>query len=196
MTPVDRFGIHMQDNLIFLHEQGGGRCLNPGLAGLDSPFQVKLRAPHWDRCPHQLPDLIQGRGFNHPLVRAMGANQAGDVFWVRPADAHWIWKLSTMTGAAQRNVAPYWSQRRPNLERLRDAIQLTDVAPLCLIDIEVSHLDEIERLMQLPRTRNLVLSGPVRLPGTQLLNSVGLPDHMVWSDEGGRQLYERIRECM
>ena len=69
--------------------------------------------------------------------------------------------------------------------RALDASSDGTIAPGDLVDMET--------LAQLPRTRNLILCSPIRLPGSTLLDPEGLDWNHDWPAEGRRQLYAFIR---
>ncbi|GBU16825.1 MULTISPECIES: hypothetical protein [Methylobacterium] len=191
MTPATHYGIHRQDEFLFLHEQDGGRCLSPGYGRLDSPFDV--RVPHWLRCPHRLCPPEIGPVLDHPFARAMGPDQEARLFYVRAADVHWIWRLSAMTPTLHRFVEPYTVLRRPRISRLAPKLLLTNVAPVAITDTEPGDLVELETLAAMPRLRNLIVCGPLKLPGAEVLDPAGLPMNHDWAAEGRRQLYHLIR---
>ena len=191
MIPAPGYGLHRHDGLVFLHERAVARCLNARLEGLTSPFEVSV--PYWLPCPHRLGPPEPGPALDHPFVRAMGPDQVGDLFHVRPADMAWVWRLSRMTPSPESFVQPFVGLRRPRIRRVAPLLTLTNAAPLVLIDLAPGDLVEAEAFAQLPRTRNLILSGPIKLPGATLLDPAGLdPDHD-WPAEGRRQLHAFIR---
>lgn len=191
MIPTTHFGLHRHDNLVFLHEQEGGRCLTPGLLGLESPIEVA--PPHRLRCPHRLGPPEPGPILDHPFVRAMGPDQEGGLFHVRPEHANWLWRLSLMTPGLERNVEPYWCVSKPRTTWVARRLGLTNVAPQVIIELTAGDLVEMERLSEVPRTRNLILSGPLKVPRAVLLDPTGLDWNHDWPAEGRRQLYHLIR---
>ncbi|GJE78141.1 hypothetical protein [Methylorubrum suomiense] len=191
MIPVSHFGFHLHDNLPWLHEQAGGRCLVPALQELESPLEVSV--PRGLRCPHRLQPPEMGPVLDHPLVRAMGPDQDGGLFHVYPVHANWLWRLSAMTPGLERTVEPAWCLSRPPSRWVARRLGLTNVAPLAIVDLSSGDFVEMERMAEVPRTRNLILSGPLRVPGAVVLEPDGLDWNHDWSVEGRRQLYNRIR---
>ena len=189
---MSHYGLHRQDNLVFLHEQGGGRCLSPGLAGLESPFRVQGR--HWLPCPHRLGSPEPGPIVEHPLVRAMGPDQAGGLFYVRPEHINWLWRLAEMTPGTERIVEPIWTVKNPRVRRLEPRLTLTNAAPLVLVDLAPADLVDMETLAQLPRLRNLIVCGPIKLAAATVLEPEGLDWNHDWPAEGRRQLHHLIRK--
>lgn len=190
---VDHFGLHWQDNICFLHEQGRtGRCLSPGLARMESPFTV--RAPHWLRCPHSLGEPEPGPILDHPLVRAMGPAQEGRLFCIEAVHVSWLWRLSEMCPGPERKIEPYWVARPPRQRRLAPMLNLTNVAPLGIIEWSAADFADVEALAALPRRRNLIVCGPLKLPGATLLDPAGLDWDHDWPAEGRRQLWHLIRK--
>lgn len=188
---MNHYGLHRQDEFLFLHEQDGGRCVTPGYARLESPFKVRPR--HWLPCPHRLEQPEPGEMLWHPLVNAMSPAQEGGFFYVRDVHANWLWRLSAMTPGGERVVEPYWGLKMPRVRRLAPKLTLTNVAPLVLVDLTPADLVDIETLSRLPRTRNFIVCGPLKPPGAQLLDPEGLDWNHDWSAEGRRQLYHLIR---
>lgn len=191
MISASHYGLHRQDNLLFLHEQDGGRCVSPGLGRLDSPFSIPTR--WWLRCPHRLDEPEPGEILDHPLVRAMSPDQEGGFFYVRDVHANWLWRLSAMTPGSERVVEPYWTVKRPRIRRVEPKLVLTNVAPLAFVDIEPADTLDIETLGRLPRLRNLVVCGPIKPPDATLLDPEGLDWNHDWAAEGRRQLHHLIR---
>lgn len=191
MIRAPGYGLHRHENFVFLHEQDGGRCLMPRLAGLSSPFEVENR--WWLPCPHRFGEPEPGPALAHAFVRTMSPAQTGGLYHVRPADVRWLWRLSAMIGGAQRVVEPFGFVKRPRARRAAQLLTLTNAAPQCFIDIEPSDYVDLETLAQLPRTRNLILCGPIKLPGAIPLNPDGLDWDHDWAAEGRRQLHAFIR---
>lgn len=191
MPSVSFYGLHRQDEFLFLHEQDGGRCISPGYGRLDSPFEV--RVPHWLRCPHRLGTPEPGPTLDHPFVRAMGPDQEGRLFHVRPVDSLWLWRLATMTPTQERFVEPWPVLRTPRIKRIQPKLMLTNIAPVVITDTGPGDLLDMEILAAMPRTRNLIISGPLRPPGAETLDPAGLPLEHDWPAEGRRQLYHLIR---
>lgn len=191
MIPAPGYGLHRHDNLVFLHERGVARCLNARLEGLESPFQV--RVSHWLQCPHRLGPPEPGPALDHPFVRAMGPDQDGGLYHVRPRDAAWLWRLAPMTSTSAAIIKPIWEIRRPRLQRLAPLLTLTNAAPLVIVDLEPRDHVDIETIAARPRSRNLILSGPIKLPGATLLDPEGLDIAHDWPAEGRRQLHAFIR---
>lgn len=192
MIHVDHYGLHRQDNLVFLHEDSGaGRCLNRGLEKLKSPFRVRTGSRL--ACPHRLLDPQSGPIVDHPFVRAMGPEQEGRVFHVDPKHSSWIWRLSALCPGTLRHVEPYWTIGLPKLPRLAAQLRLTNAAPLALIDMVPGDFGDAEALASLPRTRNLILSGPLKVPGSEILDPEGLDWNHDWRAEGARWLHHFIR---
>lgn len=194
MIPAPGYGLHRHDNLVFLHERAGARCLNARLEGLTSPFQIV--APRWLICPHQLGQPEPGPILDHPFVRAMSPDQDGGLYHVRPQDQAWLYRLVRMTPSTGRIIESLLGLRRPKAQRVVPLLTLTNAAPQVLTDLEPSDLVEMETLAALPRSRNLILSGPIKLPGATLLTPEGLdPDHD-WAAEGRRQLHHLVRRVL
>lgn len=191
MIQTNHFGLHRHDNLLYLQEQGGGRCLTPGLDGLESPIEVS--PGRGLRCPHQLGNPEPGPVLDHPFVRAMGPHQEAGLFHVRPEHVNWLWRLSVMTPGLDRNVEPYWCLPKPRQTWIARRLNLTNVAPQAIIELTPAELVEMERVSELPRTRNLILSGPLKVPRAVLLDPTGLDWNHDWAAEGRRQLYRLIR---
>jgi len=191
VSPAIHYGLHRQDEFLFLHEQDGGRCVSPGFARLDTPFDV--RVPHWLRCPHRLGQPEPGVALDHPFVRAMGPDQAGRLFHVRPADALWLSRLAAMAPTTERFVEPWPALRTPRIKRVQPKLELTNVVPLVITDTGPGDLVDMETLAGMPRLRNLIISGPLKLPGAELLEPAGLDWNHDWAAEGRRQLYHLIR---
>lgn len=191
MIPAPGYGLHRHENFVFLHERGVARCLNPRLEGLESPFQVSV--PHWLRCPHRLGPAEPGPVLDHPFVRAMGPDQDGGLYHVRQEHQPWLWRLAAMTPTTDRFIEPYLGIRKPRVRRVAPLLTLTNAAPLGIVEILPGDLVELETLAALPRTRNLILCSPIRLPGSTLLDPEGLDWNHDWPAEGRRQLYAFIR---
>ena len=60
-------------------------------------------------------------------------------------------------------------------------------------DVTVTRIVELETLAAMPRLRNLIVCGPLKLPGAEGLDPAGLPMNHDWAAEGRRQLYHLIR---
>jgi hypothetical protein len=190
---VDRFGLHRQDNLVFLHEQDRkGRCLSPGLAKLKSPF--KVRVPHWLYCPHAFEAPEEGPALDHPLVRAMGPDQEAGIFHLPAVHQNWLWRLSALTPGGERTVEPWFTLKTPRMRRVDPKLTITNAAPLVILDWGPADFNDMERLAAMPRTRNVIFSGPVKVPGTTVLDPAGLDWNHDWLTESRRQLYHLIRK--
>lgn len=191
---VDHFGLHRQDNLVFLHEsKSGGRCLSPGLARMASPFIVS-RPAYGPRCPHLLGEPEEGPIHKHPLVRAFAPGQERGFFYVDPIDVSWLWRLAEMCPGPERIVEPYWMVSAPVKRKLGIRLTLTNAVPLVLIEWSAKDFADIQDLASLPRYRNLIVSGPIKPPGAVPLTPKKLGWNHDWAAEGRRQLWHFIRK--
>lgn len=186
---VRHFGLHRHDNMAFLHQQEGGTCVTPGLEGLESPLVV--RTANWQvTCPHRLGEPEAGEVIDHPFVRAMSPAQEGGLFHVYPQDVPWLWRLAKMTPGPEVPVMPLWMATK---RWIPNQLRLTNLAPLCIIELAARDYALMERLARGPRLRNLIFSGPLKLPEATVLEPTGLPLDHDWPAEGRRQLYHLIR---
>lgn len=193
MIEIAHYGLHRQDNLVFLHEQDRkGRCLSPGLAKLKSPFSLKITG--WRKCPHAFPAPEEGAILDHPLVRAMGPAQDGGLYFLPAVHREWVHTLSLLTPGGAPTVEPWWSVKWPQMQRTAIKLGMTNAAPLVITEWQPRDFGAMETLAAQPRIRNLILCGPIRLPGTTLLDPEGLDPKHDWAAEGRRQLYHLIRK--
>lgn len=182
---MNHFGLYRDDNLVFLHEQKGGRCLNPGLANLPSPFTVgKPSAP----CPHTLPAPAEGYVPDEPLVRAMGPIQTADVFQTERANAQLLGAMIQMVGPIRPLFYGFFGTR---MKDLLAELTCTNAAPMIMVGIEARHFGELSRLMSLPRTRNLIIVSDLRVTGVPVLPRPAETD-LDWRAVGAAQLWEFV----
>jgi len=73
-------------------------------------------------------------------------------------------------------------------------LTLANAAPQWLTSLVPADLVELETLAGLPRTRNLILCSPLKLPGATLLTSQGLDWNHDWPTEGRRQLHAFVQK--
>ncbi len=189
--PVTHFGLHRHDNMVFLHQQTGGRCVTPGLDGLDSPLIVQT-ARRFARCPHNFTETEEGPLVDHPMAVAMGPIQAGLVFYLPLEHERWAWRLSHMIPSVTPIMVPFWTISPPRDIWAANQLGLTNLAPLVLADTATRDIGEITRIARAPRVRNLIVSGPMPLPGAIPLDPTGLPEDHDWAAEGRRQLHRLI----
>lgn len=157
-TPVQHWGLHVSGDLIFLHEQRVSACLTPGLAGLESPFQVRTAQP----CPHNLlPFLGDAEPVAPPgeLARVLAPIPDGGAYWVPSSARTNVLSLSELCHPARSIAATPWTQR---INLLAVELHKTNLAPLIFYDYEVKHVDKIARLLALPRVRTILLCGPAK----------------------------------
>jgi hypothetical protein len=159
---MEHFGLHIDDDLVFLHQQGQEVCLTPGLAGLKSPFLSPKRL----RCPHRI----------EPKAGEVGRAPSpfdpvpdGGAYWVpggpfRKAD---MTRLAQMSGPTQGVgiIRPFWAW---SVKDLMPELNLTNIAPLIITSYEAQHLRPIGRLLELPRIRTLIFCGDVQPAGTEI----------------------------
>ncbi len=189
-TPVACYGLYRQLDLVFLLEQKRAACLNAGLERISIPYEVTL--PHWLRCPHNFPEPAAGSVPRNRLVQMAGPRLSGrEVFQVASDANNLMWQLAQMTGVTPQ--VP-WTLRKP-IERLTPQLTLTNAAPLIILGYEPKHFSLIHRLLELPRTRTLILSGYPTIPGIETLDHTGLAVDRDWRAVGAALLHRYVVSC-
>jgi hypothetical protein len=160
---VQGYGIHRQDDLVFLHEGDGARCLTPGLADLDSPFEV-IRVPR-QRCPHILPPPALGELERARLVRVMVPTPKRRLYWVDPAQGQSVFEMAQhMVGRPHDPPVVFWNSMFNPLRTLTPKLTLTNCLPLVIAGYQVRDFMDLMRLCELPRTRAIVVVGQPKPP--------------------------------
>jgi len=163
MSIVQHWGLHVDGDLVFLHEQDRTRCMTPGLEGLESPFVVETRG----KCPHALlpwDDSVVPVEPPSGLARVLGPIPDGGAYWAPPA-ARPLLKVSHDLCCLFR-PASFTPWATP-LRRLAPELTLTNLAPLVIFDYEPKDLTQLLHLLDAPRIRTVVLCGPIRPAGVE-----------------------------
>jgi hypothetical protein len=152
---MERFGLHIDGDLLFLHQQDEARCLTPGLAGLPSPYSSPKRA----RCPHRIEPKAGEVGH---APSPFDPVPDGGAYWVR-GDVRRAAQLCAPTQGTGV-IRPLWAW---SVKDLLSELHLTNIAPLILTAYEGSHLRSIARLLELPRVRTLIFCGDLQPAGAE-----------------------------
>jgi hypothetical protein len=182
------FGLHVDDDLVFLHQQDGGVCLTPGLSELESPYEApppKVKCPHAIKpAPGPLPPL-------NPLIDALSPVPDGGAYWARPEllpiirDAY---QMSWPTSVS--SYLPIWANP---LAGLVSHLSVTNLTPLILIGYEPRHLRRIIQLLELPRIRTILFCGPMKPPGTVEVTTDPITETIDWRAAGAAVLHQHVQ---
>jgi hypothetical protein len=155
---MEHFGLHIDDDLVFLHQQGHEVCLTPGLAGLKSPFESPKRL----RCPHKI----------EPKAGEVGRAPSpfdpvpdGGAYWVPSDRIADVRRLAQMSSPAQVLFCPFWAV---DVRHTMSDLNVTNLAPMIFTAYEAKHLRPIGRLLELPRIRTLIFCGDLQPAGTEI----------------------------
>jgi hypothetical protein len=191
---VEHYGFHLDGNLVFLLEQGPGQCLTPGLESMDSPFEVFR--PDRLPCPHHLYKPAPGDVLDDPMVLAMAPVMSeGAVYHVHIRDASKLWALSKMIGGNQTKVFSPWAMYRPTA-KLATQLSATNAAPMVVMNDVPKHYEMVNHLITLPRTRTLIVCGPIRFPGTEILPVYEGSLELDWPSIGAAMTERFVRQCL
>jgi hypothetical protein len=189
MSTVSHYGIHLDGNAVCLHENGGGRYLTPGLETLPSPFTVVgPKLP----CPHKLPEpkLVVDLPLDvHPLIEAMGPWGSGKAYHVNGGNQRLLSAMTAMVGPTRPILFAAWAQP---IRNLMPELTLTNAAPLVIVDYESRHYADLERLLALPRTRNVILCGSYKVGGIETIGGDGLSPDQDWARTGATLLWRYV----
>ena len=188
---VHHYGIHRQDDLIFLHEAGGGVCLTPGLERLTSPFEVVTTR----FCPH---DYARGGDRaeipDHPIVHKLGPAADGGAYWV-PPEASSVLRYAHQICSPNRPV--FFIPWADPIRSLTRDLNCTNAAPLIIVDYALKDVDDIVRLLSIPRVRTIILCSRFRVPGVQELPFTPFDaDAIAWPNVGLSLLDAHIRSML
>jgi hypothetical protein len=153
---VSHYGLHDAGGIWFLEQEGGGKTALP--ISVASPFRVrsKLPCPHGIRVPRQTSDEVLP---DHPLITVMSPVPTPHrVYFLRQQHAPAVAELTRLCSPTASICHPVWSQQ---LRTLANLLQVTNVAPLVLTGLGLTHLGMTRKLVQaaLISPRRLVLVG-------------------------------------
>lgn len=155
---MEHFGLHIDDDLVFLHQQGQEVCLTPGLAGLKSPFESPKRL----RCPHRIEPKAGEVG---RALSPFDPVPDGGAYWVPGSRIGDVRMRAQLCAPVQTILFPMWAW---GISDLIPHLNLTNIAPLILAAYEAQHLRAIARLLELPRIRTLIFCGDLQPAGTEI----------------------------
>lgn len=192
---VQGYGIHRQDDLVFLHEQDGARCLTPGLAALESPFEV-IKVPR-QRCPHILPEPAAGQVLHSiRLVRVMmpTPKNRARLYWVDPSHTSLVFEIAQqMVDRPFDPAVCLWHAIFNPVRTLTPKLTLTNCIPLVVAGYKPRDFTELRRLCELPRTRSLVAVGYPRPPNSiDITPQEPIPD-LDWRSVAAAHLHDFIK---
>jgi hypothetical protein len=163
---VQHFGLHWAEGGIpFLHEQAGGKCLWD--LDLPSPFSTsQLRR----FCPHNIAIQSPEPGELAPGLDVLAPRVNGGAFFVPNLTTAHQQAAELLTSAVKPISFAVWAMRWTDLV---SELTLTNIQPMFLTGVEPKHYIQLQRLLELPRTRTLIVHGKHNRPG---LVQIELPD--------------------
>lgn len=170
---VQGYGLHRQDDLVWLHEGDGARCLTPGLEGLESPFTV-IKLPR-QRCPHVLPRPEEGPLPVDRLAEILSPKPNDRLYWAPPSHGPTVFAMSEYFSQHPSEPAVYsWTRYLTSIRALAPKLQLTNCIPMVVAGYIPRDFQDVVELSRLPRTRALVLVGYPKIPEAIDLSQVTL----------------------
>lgn len=184
------FGLHTDGDLVFLHQQGGGRCVTPGLEGLPAPWKVK----RYDRiqCPHDLTPAPGKAPARRGLVKVLAPVPDGGVYWAPVAAMDNVAKAIVMSSPINQIVFPAWGV---GIGTLVPQLSLTNIAPLIITDTYPRNLRAVTRLLRLPRVRTILFVGDLRPPEATPVDWT-LPSVSDWKKAGAALLHQYVQQVV
>lgn len=160
--PVPHYGLHGAGDLFFLHEQNRSRCMTPGLEALQSPLEVQR--PDRLSCPHSLLPMdtpIRVPEVTSELLCKLAPVPDGGCYWAPPAAKPYMIEMQVMSRPIRPLAYVPWAHP---IKKLVPELNVTNLAPLIIADYEARDLRDLQRFLELPRIRTIVLIGQLRLP--------------------------------
>lgn len=187
--PVPHYGLHSDGDLFFLHEQNRSRCMTPGLEALQSPLDVVRH----DRttCPHSLLPMEPAMPLpwmDNELMMKLAPVPDGGAYWVPTAAKLSLVEMIPMCRPIRAVAFVPWANP---VKRLVPELTVTNLAPLIIADYDTRDLREISRLLELPRTRTIILCGQLKLPSLTELSWQRNTPGIAW-DLVGTSLLQNI----
>ncbi len=185
------FGLHVDGDLIFLHQGRWGRCVTPGLEGLQAPERV--RRLDYRRCPHNVQPAPGPTPALTGLVKALAPIPDGGAYWV-PAEAMAsVSKAFVMCNPVHPVIFPAWHNK---VKDLVPQLTLTNIAPLIITDLRPADLPGVGNLLRLPRVRTVLICGRIQPSGVEPISDWKLPSVADWRRVGGAFLHNHILELV
>lgn len=161
---TNRYGLHMEGEFAFLHEDARERCLTPGFEGLRSPFIVQR--PGF-ACPHAFLSGVEEFNLDvsvpdHPLVAAMAPVPSTRVYWIDAPARQTIEDLVPLFSPSGLSIYAPWAI---DIRGLALRLTLTNLGPIIVTGYDYKHLPRFQQLLHQPRTRPVIFCGAVCPPG-------------------------------
>ena len=155
---VQHFGLHWAEGGIpFLHEQAGGKCLWD--LDLASPFRTSLLRRS---CPHNIAAQSPEPGELPQGIDVLAPRVNGGAFFVPNLTTAHQKAAEFLTSAIRPISFAVWAMRMTDLV---GELTLTNIQPIFLTGVEPRNYIQLQRLLELPRTRTLIVHGKHNRPG-------------------------------
>lgn len=187
---MQHFGLHVDGDLIFLHQGRWGRCVTPGLEGLQAPERVR-RADH-RRCPHNVVPAPGPTPELTGLVRVLAPIPDGGIYWVPGEAMDAIAKAMTMCAPVGQIVFSAWNTK---VRHLVPQLTLTNIAPLIITGLRPIDLKATTELLRQPRVRTVLFCGDIRPAVAEPIDWT-LPSVSDWTRTGGALLHQHILQLV
>ena len=190
------FGLFVDDDLAFLHQQGGGVCLTPGLSGLSSPYEPPA-ARRGLVCPHAIDvdadDAAADVDTAPDLIRVLAPIPDGGAYWAPESELPLVKLAMNLCSPTIGVFFPVWAS---DMQRLVAHLDTTNIAPLILASYEAKHLKAISKLLEVPRSRTIILCGPYRPPGVQEVGGGVFDPNTDWRAMGAQMLKHHVHDIV
>lgn len=180
------FGLHVDGDLVFLHQGRWGRCVTPGLEGLAAPERIMRH--DFRRCPHDIKLAPGPTPEPTGLVKALAPIPDGAAYWVPSEAIDAVSQAYVMCSPVQPVVFAAWNTP---IRKLAPQLSLTNIAPLIITGVRPIDAHAVIQLLRLPRVRTILFCTDVQPRNTEAIDWT-LPSVSDWRRAGSALLHQHI----